>query len=978
MERTYIALDVETTGLEAGVDEIIEIAAVKFQGEQVLETFDQLVRPRHSLPLKITRLTGITDADLADAPRFSAVAPELVRFIKSYPLVGHSISFDLRMLQAQGLRVPQPAYDTFDLATLLMPNAPAYKLSALAESLGIVHEDAHRARSDADVTRQVFLHLLRLIDQIDLQELSEINRLMARVNWTARDLFSEIEREKAKRVFLEATGDGGRETKDGSEIDDDHSSFVVRRSSSDITPLKPTGDARPLDVEAVRQFFAPDGAMGRAFPGYEQRPQQVEMAVAVAQAFNNGDALIVEAGTGTGKSMAYLVPAALYAAQRGERVVVSTNTINLQDQLFFKDIPDLQRIMQGVGGQGSGVGKKTPDPRSPTPDPSEAPFTAALLKGRGNYLCLRRYKHLRRDERMSEDEAKMMLKIQLWMPTTTTGDKAELLLMDRENTAWGRVNVTPETCIGPRCPDFQECYFFQARREAEAAHLVVVNHALMLADLAVEANVLPQYNHLIIDEAHNLEDVATDQLGFSIDQARLLQFLDDLFQSSGPNVSGGLLAELPVHFRESTASQDQAEKATEISRTLGPAVERARTSVYDCFNHLTAFIGREAEVSEYDPRLRLTPKVRQNEAWAGVERAWENLGLQLTTIGEGLGRLESQLNELKDADLLDYDALLLRVQSLKRFVTDVRVNMGHIIFGDSEELITWLTFDRQRDTLTLSAAPLSVAELLQANLFSQKATSVLASATLTVGHDFSFVEQRIGLEQAEELQLDSPFDYEKQSFVYIPQDIPEPNQRGYQQALEEALIGLCTATEGHALVLFTANSALRQTYRAIQEPLEEAGITVLGQGIDGSRRAVLQRFKEFPQSVLLGTTSFWEGVDVVGDALSVLIIAKLPFSVPTDPIFAARSEGFTDSFSEFSVPQSILRFKQGFGRLVRSREDRGIVVVLDKRLLTKKYGQTFLNSLPPTLVRTGPIKQLPGLAKRFLAFGNGGGEGVKG
>lgn len=338
----------------------------------------------------------------------------------------------------------------------------------------------------------------------------------------------------------------------------------------------------------------------------------------------------------------------------------------------------------------------------------------------------------------------------------------------------------------------------------------------------------------------------------------------------------------------------------------------------------------------------------------------------MKAIADGLGKLEALLGELKDAELLDYDALLLRVQSLRRFSEDVRTNMGYIILGGNDELITWLSHDRMRDTLVLSSAPLSVAELLRTNLFEQKASTILASATLSVAGDFEYVKERIGLHEPTELMLESPFDYTKQSLVYIPQDIPEPNQKGYQPALEEALIALCTATGGRTLVLFTANSALRQTYRAIQEPLEAQEIAVLGQGIDGSRRALLERFKESPRTVLLGTTSFWEGVDVVGDALSVLVIAKLPFSVPTDPIFAARSEGFADPFHEFGVPQSILRFKQGFGRLIRSKEDHGVVAVLDKRLLTKKYGQQFLDSLPHTLVRTGPIKQLPLLAARFL------------
>jgi DNA polymerase-3 subunit epsilon/ATP-dependent DNA helicase DinG len=973
MERTFVAIDVETTGLEAGTDEIIEIAAVKFTGDEVLETFQKLVKPRHSLPLKIARLTGITDEMLADAPRFSEVAPDLVRFVKSYPLIGHSVGFDLRMLQAQGMRFPQQAYDTFDMATLLMPQAPAYRLGALAATLGITHDEAHRALSDADATRQVFLHLLRRIEALDLATLSEISRLTAKLEWPLRDLFGEVERSKAKNVFL----DTGRAADSGSPAADDESpaemfqitaaaESKLKSQAGEPTPLKPTGNDQPLDVEQVRRFFAPDGALGRAFEGYEQREQQVAMSEAIAQAFNQGDAIMVEAGTGTGKGMAYLVPAALYAAQRGERVVISTNTINLQDQLFFKDIPALQRIMTKDEGRKTNGGSANNSSSVLGPSSNNPPFTAALLKGRGNYLCLRRYKDLRRDGRLVSDEIKTLLKVQLWLPTTSSGDKAELLLMDKENAAWGRINVTPETCTGPRCAEFRECFYFKARRTAEAAHLVVVNHALMLADLAAEANVLPPYDHIVIDEAHNLEDVATDQFGFGVDQAQLLKFLDDLFQSGGASTSAGLFAELPRHFQSSAASQGDMEKASKVAQEAGPAVTRGRQSVYDCFNLLTAFMTQEAEVSAYDMRLRITDAVRKSPAWEAVERAWENLSLHLNGIGEALGRLEALLTDLKDAEMLEYDMLLLRVQSMRRYCAEVRINIGSIINGGEEQKITWIVFDRNSDTLTMRAAPLSVAELLEANLFSQKSTVALASATMAVGGDFGYVKQRIGLKAPEELYLDSPFDYQKQALVYIPNDIPEPNQKGYQQALEQALVELCTATGGRALVLFTANSALRMTYKAIQEPLEEQGIAVLGQGIDGSRRSLLERFKEFPRTVLLGTTSFWEGVDVVGDALSVLVIAKLPFSVPNDPIYTARSEGFTDAFNEYAVPQAILRFKQGFGRLIRSREDRGIVAVLDKRLLTKKYGQIFLDSLPHTTVRTGPAKNLPLLAARFL------------
>ncbi len=939
-ERIYVAIDVEMTGTQPGSDEIIEVAAVKFRADEVLETFNSLVRPHHSLPLKISRLTGISAAELEVAPRFASIGAEFARFIGSHPLVGHSVGQDLAMLRAQGMNFAQAAFDTFELATMLLPRAPAYRLSSLAEHLGVSHPADHRALNDAEVCRQVFLQLLERMGKLDLQVLGEVKRLTARLAWPPGELFDDALRSKARRVFVD---EGNR-----AEAED----LWAQRpdATPDPAPLKPTGNNRPLDPAAIGSFFAPDGSMGQAFPGYEQRPAQLDMALAVADTFNRGENIMIEAGTGTGKSMAYLAPAALFARQRGERVVVSTNTINLQDQLFFKDIPDLQRIMALDNAEGD-----------------DAPFKAALLKGRSNYLCLKRYHELRRQENLAPEEVNTLLKVQFWLPETRSGDRAELPLIEREQAVWGRINVTAETCIGPRCSFFRECYFFRARRQAESAHLLVVNHALLLSDLAAQAQVLPAYDHLIVDEAHNLEEAATEQLSFKVDQARMIQFFDDLHLEGGPRVVSGLLAELPARLQGSSTEEAQRERAEQIGTELRPAVDRARSLTYDAFNVLGVYVARSVKPGQYDTRLRLTPSTRRQPEWQEVTQAWENLTLVLTVIGEQLGRLETLLRELEHAELQNYDELMLRVEWLRRFATDVRVQTGHIIFGsEAEAHITWLTQDRQRDTLTLNVAPLNVAEILEARLFAQRQTSVLASATLNINGSFAFMKDRLGLPEPEELQLDSPFNYEQQALLYIPNDIPEPSHRDYQAMVEDTLIALCTATGGRTLALFTATSALRQTYTSIQEPLEDEEIAVLAQGIDGSRRALLERFKEAPRTVLLGTSSFWEGVDVVGDALSVLVIAKLPFSVPSDPVFAARSELFSDPFASYAVPQSILRFKQGFGRLIRSREDRGIVVVLDHRLLSKKYGQQFLNSLPNTRVLTGSVKKLPLIAARFL------------
>ncbi|HZB95081.1 MAG TPA: exonuclease domain-containing protein, partial [Herpetosiphonaceae bacterium] len=331
MEAVYVALDVETTGLEAGTDEIIEVAAVRFRGETVDATLQRLVKPRYSLPIKIAQLTGIEERELEAAAPFHVVAPELARFIRTYPVVGHSIGFDLRMLAAQGLRIAQPSFDTFELATLLLPGQPSYSLSALAEALGIQHPEAHRALADADVARLLFTRLLREIDRLDLTALEEIVKLGGQGNWSLRPLFEAALRERAKQALSQPLPGGGEPEYGG----------VAWRH---LKPLEATGSSAPIDIAAIRAFFAPDGPLGRNFSGYEPRPQQVAMTQAVAEVFNQGGTLLVEAGTGTGKSLSYLVPAARFAAERGQRVIVSTNTINLQDQLYFKDVPDLQHV----------------------------------------------------------------------------------------------------------------------------------------------------------------------------------------------------------------------------------------------------------------------------------------------------------------------------------------------------------------------------------------------------------------------------------------------------------------------------------------------------------------------------------------------------------------------------------------------------------------------------------------------------------
>jgi len=655
------------------------------------------------------------------------------------------------------------------------------------------------------------------------------------------------------------------------------------------------------------------------------------MARAVAKALTERLHLIVEAGTGTGKSLAYLVPAVEYAVTNGRRVVISTNTINLQEQLFFKDIPLLRLALP-------------------------LDFRAAVLKGRANYLCLRRWRSFLRDGLTTDVDRVLAAKILLWLRHTDTGDRGELALDEQESVRWStHLGADAQHCTAKTCRDNRigRCFLSRARRRAESAHLLVVNHALLLADQALESKVLPEYADLILDEAHHLEEAATRQLGVEIGQQELTFFLATLSVQQGPGRYVGLVSRLLTVLI--TAGGDALRsRAGEITQPAHDAMDAARRSLGDFFLSLMVFVRGVTDTATGpmggEREIRLTPSVRLAEPWENVEETWHQLSAGLGQVDKTLAEIGRVLEPFSDTSELVDDALA-DLANARQQLTDYRVNLAAIVSQIDAETVSWLSI-RERG-IALHSAPLEVGALLQKQLFAQKDCVVLTSATLQVGGSFRYARERIGLDDTTfTLAVPSPFDYPNQALLCLPSDLADPTTRAFATDSLEALGSICEAAGGRTLILFTSHSALRAAHQFLSQRLRRPGtlhpeLIVLGQGIDGPRQQLLERFKETPQAVLLGTSSFWEGIDVVGDALSCLVIVKLPFSVPTDPVFAARAELLADPFSEFAVPQAALRLKQGFGRLVRSTSDRGVVVILDSRLLTKRYGETLLRSLPP-------------------------------
>jgi DNA polymerase-3 subunit epsilon/ATP-dependent DNA helicase DinG len=933
MPKTLVALDIETTGLEPERDAILEIGAIKFKGERVEGEFSTLLNPGRKISTFITQLTGITDAMVVNAPRLNTVLPDLEEFVGDAPVIGHNVKFDLSFLRARKTLKYNDALDTYDLASVLLPTAGRYNLGALAKELGVILPATHRALDDCRVTVAVYRALYNRALELPLDVLAEIVNVGEEIEWGAGLVFEDALRARSKERVAPRKAKAG-------------ASGPLFEQGADARPLQRKAELAPLDVDELAALLEHAGPFSKHFPNYEFRAEQVEMLRAVARAFSEGRHLMVEAGTGTGKSVAYLIPAAQWALQNGERVVVSTNTLNLQDQLVHKDIPDLQAAL-GLD------------------------FRAAVLKGRSNYLCPRRLENMRKHRPKNADEMRLLAKVLVWLNRPNEdGSSADLSLSGPgERAAWLRLSAEDENCTSEMCQSKMHgaCPFYRAHRAAQAAHLVIVNHALLLADIAAENRVIPDYRYLIVDEAHHLEAATTDGLSFEVGRADVERYLKDL---GGPNA--GLLGQILTNAREALPPDVYAALDAEAAHAYDYATT-ALALTRGFFEAVEHFLEAQREgkpLSEYGQQVRIIPATRTLHEWERIEIAWDELSETLTALAKSVGHLAAGLNELEEYDIPERDDLFSAAMAATRRFSGLLENINGWVVKPDPAMIYWAEANAHGERASVHAAPLHVGALVEKHLWHAKEAVVMTSATLTTTGEFEYLKGRLNADEADELALGSPFDYETSTLLYLVTDIPEPFDKvGHQKGVENGLIALCKATRGRALVLFTSHAQLRQTAQAIRDPLARAGIEMYDQSDGSSRSRLLDSFKTSGVGVLLGTKSFWEGVDVPGEALSALVIVKLPFDVPSDPVIAARAETFERPFDEYTVPEAVLKFRQGFGRLIRSRSDRGVVAIFDRRVLTKNYGRMFLDSLPACTVRRGPLAQLPREAAKWIDGG---------
>ncbi|HSB65180.1 MAG TPA: exonuclease domain-containing protein, partial [Anaerolineales bacterium] len=608
---SIVALDIETTGLDPQKDSIIEIGAVCFNGSRIEDEWSTLINPGRKIPPFITQLTGINDHMVLEAPPIQEVLTDLRQFVGEKSILGHNVGFDLSFLRRFGLFKGNDNRDTYEIAAVMLPSAGRYNLGALGQALNILLPASHRALDDARVTSAVYRSLYEIGMELPIQLLAEIVRLGEGIDWPGYGFFYDLLRTRSKETIT------ARQVRQGyaGPILDDY-------SARELTALTPNPQQVSLDPDEVASALELGGIFSHYLPNYEYRPQQIEMLREVTRALSENRHLFVEAGTGTGKSMAYLLPSALWAMKNGQRVVISTNTINLQDQLINKDIPDLKAAM-GVN------------------------LSAAVMKGRSNYLCPRRLENMRRRGPDTADEIRVLAKVLVWLQTTTTGDRNEINLNGPiERDVWMRLSADDEGCTTENCLKRGGiCPFYRAKQAALAAHILVVNHALLLADVATGNRVLPEYNYLIIDEAHHLEEATTNALSFKITQAMIDRSVREL---GGPN--SGVLGKILIMLEGNVPPSDFAA----VNQIVQQATDQAfhfQTSTQGFFRTLDQFLFEQrggSDIGMYAHQERILPATRTQPAWADVEIAWEECETSLKPLIENLARLVEALGDLKE------------------------------------------------------------------------------------------------------------------------------------------------------------------------------------------------------------------------------------------------------------------------------------------------------------------------------------------
>lgn len=912
----WVFLDLETTGINNQTDKIIEIAAVSRTKDGRRDIFHHLVNPGIPIPPHITRLTGIDTEMVKEAHTFDTLREQLINFLDNKIIVAHNASFDVSFLQsALGFPLNNKSLDTIELAKILYYKLSSYSLQYLVRFFGQNNNPSHRALDDTLALEELFFRLINELNQMPLGALEDIAYCLG-------------DEDKGLALFIQFVL--RERVKDYSFAEKMAYPKEVKEKNNKETNIN-------WDIKYIEGIFEPGGSLAMGIDEYQRRPEQIAMAKAVAKALSSDRHLIVEAGTGVGKTMAYLIPALYWALSNNEKVIVATHTIALQEQIIKSDIKFLEKHLG-------------------------FPFKSSVLKGRNNYLCLQRWKSAKEKiEALNWSEKQLMARISHWLKSDTGGEKDSLSLRDWELDFFMQLASSKDTCFASKCSYNRECFYQKARQRAQQANLIIVNHSLLISDLKVGDAILPRYQYLIIDEAHHLEEEGIRQFSEVLSVKDIQKRIYLLVKKRDGLRQNGLLSFWKNKFTGLLGGNEH------FAQEVLANIKNAKKTGEQVLNKIEEILLLAKDHVPESARIRTGTK--SERWWTNLELVFNNLMVEvseLTAILNGIIRriavhIEMEDNEgNEESNLRDLRNLLAQLED--------DYNLGRKFFNEeSPESVHWLENETYRGELKLIVTPLGIGDYFDELLFSSRRSAVLTSATLSVKGGYDFLIGQLGLnpDLVDTLQIPSPFYYDEQAYLLVDTSLPDPakiSEESYSLALVEALNSLISATGGNTLVLFTSKRQMRYVFENLWEHLHNQGIELYADGINGNRHNLVNELKDNPQAVVFGTNTFWEGIDLPGRSLTAVIMVKLPFQPPTLPLFEAKierlkSEG-KDGFSQYSLPQAVLRFKQGYGRLIRTNSDCGVVVVLDNRVVNKHYGKTFIKSLPNESFFAGSTKEI--------------------
>ena len=1016
-----VALDLETTGLHAEQDTILEIAAIKFQGDTVLNRFETLVAPGRSIPYRVQRLTGITPQQLVGAPPFESIAGQLKLFLGDLPIVGHSIPFDVSFLRRRGLVRTNPLIDTFELATVLLPSLPSYNLGQVAQALGIaVSPGRHRAMVDTILAMQVFLALHQRLEAVDMSLLKDLASLDAPRSWPLLTFFRQELYNRQEQDGLRGTpmrGSLGDRFAAQLGMDPRILSFAIARESEPQSPQVIVAAAQPA---AALETLERVQTLTEVTPEREEKPGSTGYRaahIAVREALERQTSLLLEVTVGGNDYTPALLPALEWLAEASASPHTSTSTKRLV--IVCANQQGARRLLESVL------------PRLQASLKSHLPV--AYLAERGGYLCVHRWfgSALRRTSgELTAEQARGLAKLGLWAQQTLTGERSELTILPQEIAAWERINSGVERVSladgraeipYQRCLYQQKGYCFVGRAEerVRAAAIVVTTYTGLFDDLTQPHSLLASIKHRLLLDADLLEEEYARWNSAELDKAQLLGILNTIGTELPDGRYQGLLALGAPALRENgpggLSATPTVSKVELDGRMLAwfQALQQARKAVGNFFNILNHLLeefqqqgshnsgrdrgrgdlagrspgGRGSERT--DQPLRLVGNVRSLGIWTDVERAWQQTAQRLQAIIDLVHEAERiMLTAQRSRHRLDLgsgedNSLAWELAAIaQRLLQQKQLGQQAIALGDGE-MVYWLRMPpplpppsqqmAQRRTIeaiapapqtdenvpVLHAQDVQTAAFLKRLVLSPDTSAIFAGTALSVEGNFSFWRGRLGLEPDACPALSVISEYHEQTLIYLPNDIPEPNAPQYQRYLDEAIVELATALDGQLVGLFTSHASLRSSYSAVKPILEARGILILAHGIDGSPRQLWNAFQEQERIVLLGTGSFWDGVDEITRAPACVLIARLPMPVLNDPPVAARTEHFSDQLHQVTVPVAALRLRRALNRVAWSSSKRNAIVMYDRRVISKDYGSTILHTLPRCSQRQGGVSHMP-------------------